>query len=96
MANKINGLKDIGEAVWKFILLIYELKWYSIFVDNNISFRKKVSEKFTPKIKEVNASKNKSSKSSNLLATFNRLLPPILAKLPKEINEISKYFTKKQ
>ena len=94
--NEVDNLKGIGEAVWKFISSLYESKWDSLIVDNNISFRKKVSEKFTPKIKEMNVSENKSGKSSDLLATFNTLPSPILAKSPKEVNEISKYFKKNQ
>ena len=68
----------------------------SLIVDNNISFQKKVSEKFTSKTKEVNISKNKSSKSFDILATINKISPFIPAKLPKEINKISKYFKKNQ
>jgi len=44
----------------------------------------------------VNISKNKSGKSSNILAPINKISPPILAKLPKEINKISKYFKTNQ
>jgi len=44
----------------------------------------------------VNISKNKGNKSSDLLATFNKLPSPILAKSSKEVNKISKYFKKNQ
>ena len=42
----------------------------------------------------MNVNKNKSRKSPDLPATFNKLSPPILAKLPKKVNKISKYFKK--
>ena len=93
MVNEVDDLKGIDKVAWKFILFIYKSKYDFLIVDNNIFFRKK---KFTPKIKKVNTSKNKGSKSSNSLATLNRLLPPILAKLSEKVNKISKYFSKKQ
>ena len=83
--------------VWKFISAFYESRWdFLIANNNNTSFRSKVSVKFTSKINRVNINnnKNKSRKSPDLLATFNKLLPFIPAKLPKEVNEISKYFKK--
>jgi len=44
----------------------------------------------------MNVSKNKGGKSSNLLTTFNKFFSSILAKLLKEVNNISKYFKKNQ
>jgi len=44
------------------------------------------------KINEVKTNKSKSSKNVNKPTTFNRLPLSILAKLPKEVNKISKYF----
>jgi len=67
---------------------------HSLLTTTTFFFRHKVSEKFTPKINEVNINKNKNSKSTNKPAIFNKLPPSILAKLPKEINKISKYFKK--
>ena len=93
--SKANKINNIGEIVRKFISAIYKSGWNSLIADNNnIFFRYKVSAKFTPKINEVNINKNKKSKSANKPAIFNKLPPPILAKLPKEINKISKYFKK--
>jgi len=83
-------------VVWKFISSLYKSKWNSLIVDNNISFRKNVSEKFTSKTKEVNISKNKSGKSSDIPATINKISPSIPTKSLKEINKISKYFKKNQ
>ena len=37
---------------------------------------------------------NKSSKKVDKSASFNKISSPILAKLPKEVNEISKFFKK--
>ena len=49
--------------------------------------------KFTLKINGVNTNKNKSGKSTDKPANFNKI-PPIPAKSPKEINKIVKYFKK--
>ena len=57
---------------------------------NRISFRNKVLTKFTPKINRSNISKSHNSKSTDKLATINRLFPSILAKSPKKTNEITK------
>ena len=66
----------------------------SLIDSNNTSFRSKVLAKFTLKINRVNINKNKSSKSTDLPITSNKLSSSILAKLPKEISEILKYFKK--
>ena len=94
--SKANKINNIGEIVRKFISAIYKSGWNSLIADNNnIFFRYKVSvAKFTPKINEVNINKNKNSKSANKPAIFNKLSPPILAKLLKKINKISKYLEK--
>jgi len=57
-----------------------------------MSFRNKIKSKFNQQaIKEpVNKKGNDPDKSSYV----SRLLPPILAKFPKEVNELSKYFKK--
>jgi len=62
--------------------------------NNSNSFRNKVLAKFTLKIKEHSTSKSDKGKSTNELATINKLPPPILTKLPKEINNITKFFKK--
>jgi len=54
--------------------------------------RNKVKSKFSSQaFKELTNNKGK-----NMVKPFyvSTLLPPILAKLPKEVNEISKYFKK--
>ena len=93
--NEVTDLKGIGEIAWNFISAIYESGWDSLIADNNnTSFGSKVSSKFTLKINEVKTHKSKSGKNADKPATFNRLSPPIPAKLPKKVNKISKYFKK--
>jgi len=72
--NEVNDLKDIGEVAWNFISAIYESGWDSLITDNNnISFRSKISAKFTPKINRVNTNKNKSGKSTDKSTTINKI-----------------------
>ena len=79
---------------WDFILTIYELGWNILIADSNSnSFRNKVSAKFTLKINRYNTSKSDKGKSIDKMATI-KLLPPIQAKLTKEVNNIAKYFKK--
>jgi len=49
-----------------------------------------VSSKFTSKTNPVKSGKK--NKFTNRLASIEKLPPPILAKFPKEVNRISKYF----
>jgi len=60
----------------------------------NRSFRNNVKSKFSPQaVKEITKSKETNMANSPYVSS---LPPPILAKLAKEINEISKYFKKQQ
>jgi len=74
-------------------LAIYESRWDSLFVDKSkTTFRNKVESKFGPQVIHPQ-SNNKGKKIVKL--TFVSSLPlPILEKLPKEVNKISKYFKK--
>ena len=91
-ANDIKDFKDIGQAAWIFLSTIYESKWDSLFADDcKTSFRKKVSHQFTPKIFLMKNGKKREN-NTDKLASIQKLLPPIPAKSPKEINEISKFF----
>ena len=93
--NKVNDLKDIGEAAWKFVSVFYNAGWNSLVTDtNNNSFKQKISFHCTPKVNPVKNGKLK-DKNNNKLASIERLLPPIPAKTSKEINEISKFFETK-
>ena len=51
--NDIKDLMGMGKALQEFINAVYELKWNSLYVKNNITFRNKVKENFTPQIKKT-------------------------------------------
>ena len=92
-ANDIKDLEDIGKVAWKFISTIYEAYWNSLFVDNTkTSFRSKVRLKFNSQV--IRPQVNNKGKKTVKFTFVSSLLPPILAKLPKKVNEISKYFKK--
>ena len=91
-ANDLKDFKGIGEAVWNFISSIYEANWDVLYTDNkSVSLRRKIASKFTPKM-PPSPQKNNKKKNGPSLANINRLLPPITAKSPKKVNEISKFF----
>ena len=93
--NNFENLKDIDKKAWNFISAIYNAEWNMLIADsNNISFRNKVAAKFTLKITLPNALKNNNVKDDDKPASINKLLPLILAKIPKKINEIIKFFKK--
>jgi len=94
-ANDVNDLKDIGEATWRFIFSLYESEWDEFIADsNNHSFRYKVKAQFTLKINEGSNIKNSKYSNTNKPALIFKLPSPILVKLPKKVNKISKYFKK--
>ena len=78
---------------WGFISSLYEAHWDNLFVDDqNTSLRNKVKSKFSLQaFKELNTSKGKNMVKSSYVSP---LPPPIPAKSPKKVNEISKYFKK--
>ena len=91
-ANDLVDLKSIGEAVWNFILSVYDVNWDMLSTDNNsTSLRRKIASKFTPRMQLTSKKTNKEIKGLSL-ASIERLPPPILAKSPKEVYEISKFF----
>ena len=93
--NDFEDFKDVEKVVWDFISAIYNAGWDALIVDSNsVSFRSKVSAKFILKINPPNISKSNNEKNINKPASIIRISPPILAKLPKEVNEITKYFKK--
>ena len=55
-------------------------------------FRSKVKSKFNPQVTKILV--NNKGKESVKPTYISPLLLPILAKTPKEVNEISKYFKK--
>ena len=92
--NNVPGLKEIGKAAWNFISAVYKSSLDSLITDkDNCSFQQKVKLKFSPNIQETK-NKSKNNENINKPASFIKLLPPILAKTPKEVNEISKFFKK--
>jgi len=94
-ANDVEDFKGMGKAMWEFISAIYDSHWDIFFVDdNNTTFRNKVKSQFSPQvIKPKASSKGKETVKPAFVSSFP---PPILAKSQKEVNEISKYFKKKQ
>ena len=90
--NDFENLKGVGKVAWKFISAIYNSEWDTLCIDNNTSFRNKVTLKFTPKINNI--PKNKGSKETKKLASVSSLPPPIPAKSPKKVKDIMKYFKK--
>ena len=92
--NDFENLKGVRKEVWNFISAIYNVGWDVLIADSNsISFKNKVIAKFTPKINS-NTLKSNNGKNIDKLASINRLPLLIPAKLPKEINKITKYFKK--
>ena len=91
--NDVKDLEGISKELWHFFSIVYKLHWNSLHMDNsNILFRNKVKSKFNPQVPKTLAS-NKGKKT--VKPTYiSLLLPPIPAKTPKEVNEVSKYFKK--
>ena len=53
-ANDLKDLNDMGKAIWKFISMVYNSHWDSLYVDdNNTTFRSKVKSKFSPQVKNI-------------------------------------------
>ena len=94
-ANDVQDLVSIGKAAWKFLSAFYKSYWDNLFVnDSNTFFRNKIKSKFSP---QVNQPQTNGKGKKIVKPTFvSTLPPPILAKLPKEVNEISKYFKKNE
>ena len=91
-ANKLDDFKSIGETVWNFISSIYNANWNALVIDDNfILLRRKIVTKFTSRIQLV---LQRSTKENNkpTPASIERILLPIPAKSPKEVNVISKFF----
>ena len=92
-ANDFKNLSSMGKSIWKFISLVYNLHWDVLFVhENNMTLRNKVKSKLAPQVKFPQTS-NKGKDISK--PTFvSSISPLILAKSPKEVKEISKFFKK--
>ena len=92
-ANNFKNLMGMGKALWKFISMVYELHWDALYMDNNnMTLRNKVKSQFSPQVMN-NPVPNKGKDIAK--PTFVSSIPlPILAKIPKEVKEISKFFKK--
>jgi len=95
--NNPNNCKDfegIGKELWEFLSFIYESHWDRLYADSSKNiFRGKISSKFIPRIPK-NPSIHSKEKDKAKLMFISPVPPPILAKTPKEVNKISKYFKK--
>jgi len=92
-ANDVKDLEGIGKAVWEFLPAVYDSHWDSLYADDSkISFRNKVKFKFNLQIPKVPV--NSKGKETIKPTYVSPLPPPIMAKTPKEVNEISKFFKK--
>jgi len=94
-ANDVKDLEGVGKVAWEFISAIYKAYWDSLFVDySKTSFSNKVKSKFNSQV--IKTPVNNKGKEMVKPTFVSPLSSPILAKLPKEINEISKYFKKNE
>ena len=92
--NDLNNFDGMGDAIWNFILVVYEARWDMLYTDQKSNMlRAKISSKFTPRIPSTNDN-NKKEVPKSVPVTINKAppLPPLPAKSKKEINVISKYF----
>jgi len=93
-AKNIKESLNHVEAVWNLIFSVYQLSWDLLYADNNsATLRQKVMSKFTPKLKPT-INRNNVNKQKLVPASIEKLSPSILTKLPKEVNQISKFFKK--
>ena len=92
--NEVMYLKGIGEATWNFISTFYESE-QNLLVSNkeNCSFRQNFVAKFTSKLHETNM-KTKNGIQVDKPASFVKIPLSIPMKLPKEVQEILKFFKK--
>ena len=97
-ANNITEFEGMGNAIWNFILSVYEAKWDSVHTDRSTNtLRSKISSKFTPRTPMVKGNGNKKIPKSTPV-TVNRAPPPLSSlstKPKKDINTIPKYFQSK-
>jgi len=78
--------QDFGEAAWHFISAIYEANWDLLSINkDNISFRVKVSNKFTPKLLDINSGLTSGKKKGKVVEIIK--LSPISVCLPKKVLE---------
>ena len=93
-ANDLKEFDGMSDAIWKFISLVYEAKWDSLYTDNKTNtLRLKISAKFTPRSAPIrNNIKEKTHTPIPVSIKEAPPLPPLPAKTKSEVNRISKYF----
>ena len=93
-ANNIKDMNSMGKAIWKFISMVYDSHWNSLYIDNNnTTLRSKIKSKFSPQVKNIQPLVNKGKEVAK--PSFVSVIPlPILAKSEKEVKEILKFFKK--
>ena len=97
----VNDLKDfdgIGDVVWNFLSSVYQSGWDSLHTDNKAkTLRKKILSKFTSRIVLSSTQKSNKQGLKPVPASIDKVSLPLLlpAKMPKEVNDISKYFQNK-
>ena len=91
--NNIKDLEGVGKVAWSLISSLYKAHWDSLYVNNQkTSFRNKVKSKFS--LIALNNTNN-SKKKNKVNSLYVSVLPLfILAKSPKKVNKISKFFKK--
>ena len=53
-ANNIKDMNSMGKAIWKFISMVYDSHWNSLYIDNNnTTLRSKIKSKFSPQVKNI-------------------------------------------
>ena len=91
--NNIKNLDSMGKTVWEFLSTVYNAHWDSLYVDDSkMLFRNKVKSKFNPQAPRTLV--NNKDKKTVKPTYISPLPPPIPAKMPREVNEILKYFKK--
>ena len=89
----LRTFEGVGKVAWEFILALYKSYWDQLIANkNNLSFRQKVKAQFSFQIIKEVISKN--GKKKNKPVVISVLPSPILAKSPKKVVEILKFFKK--
>jgi len=95
MINNIKKLKGFGNVAFNFVSSIYEANWDTIHADDhNNSFRNRIVNKFTPKVKK-SIMLPKAGSLKDKQAEIVRISSPIPACSLKEILEKFKFFDRK-
>ena len=93
-ANDVKVLNGMGKVIWEFISAVYNSHWDTLYADNNnTTFRNKVKSKFSLQARNIQTPSNK-GKDIVKPMFVSAIPPPIPAKSPKEVKEISKFFKK--